>query len=179
MEALRPTIPTWLRNDEQGFTLFEVLATITVMGILAAITIASWQGVVDGRRVDSAANQLASDFRLAQSKASNRLAAHVVAKDLFGGLVSPDGEPHDYYLVEIDADSLLSSTVTPRDLPDGADVTAFGVRFESEGDARAVGGGALASPATVTVFKEGGNPAASPRRVLEVAPATSRVKLDP
>lgn len=57
----------------RGFTLPEVLITIAILGILIAIAVPSWQSVVEGRRVDSATNQFASDLRLAHTRATNRL----------------------------------------------------------------------------------------------------------
>lgn len=51
----------------------EVLITIAILGILIGIAVPSWQSVVEGRRVDSATNQFASDLRLAHTRATNRL----------------------------------------------------------------------------------------------------------
>lgn len=62
-------------GDSRGFTLPEVLITIAILGILAGIVIPSWRGVVEGRKEDSATNQLASDMRLAESRATNRLSS--------------------------------------------------------------------------------------------------------
>lgn len=61
------------RSGELGFTLVEILTTITIMGILFAIATASWQSVIESRRVDSATNQVAADLRLANSTATSRL----------------------------------------------------------------------------------------------------------
>lgn len=62
-------------EDESGFTLPEVMIVIAVMGILAAIAVPSWFNVIEGRRVDSATNQLTADLRLAHTSATNRLDA--------------------------------------------------------------------------------------------------------
>src|SRR5215203_5975774 len=62
-----------LRRGEGGFTLVEVLVTIIIMGVLAAIASSTWFGVVEGRRVDSATSQLTADLRLAHTRATNRL----------------------------------------------------------------------------------------------------------
>lgn len=76
MNTLRSIQNIW--RDYRGFTLIEVLATITIMGILAGIAIPSWFSVVESRRVDSATNQLVGDLRLANNKASNRLTTYRV-----------------------------------------------------------------------------------------------------
>lgn len=67
-----------LRGSERGFTLPEVLITIVVLGILAGIAIPSWWSVIESRRVDTAANQMVADLRLAHSKASSRLTVYRV-----------------------------------------------------------------------------------------------------
>jgi Tfp pilus assembly protein FimT len=61
------------RESERGFTLAEVAIIIILMGILAAIAIPTWWSVIDSRRVDGAANQFASDLRLAHTRATNQL----------------------------------------------------------------------------------------------------------
>lgn len=61
------------RRDEQGFTLPEVLTTIAILGILIAIAIIIWLGILEQRRVDAATNQLVSDLRLAHTRAANQL----------------------------------------------------------------------------------------------------------
>jgi prepilin-type N-terminal cleavage/methylation domain-containing protein len=63
---------------EEGFTLAEVIATIVIMGIVFAIASSTWFNVIEGRNVDSAANQLAADLRQAHSSAVNQLEPWVV-----------------------------------------------------------------------------------------------------
>ncbi|WP_047863849.1 pilus assembly FimT family protein [Rubrobacter aplysinae] len=85
-------------RGERGFTLPEVLTTIAILGILIAIAMSLWNSVIESRRVDSAANQLASDLRLAHTKATNQLTDWrvVLVKDR-------EGEQHgpDYYLIKL------------------------------------------------------------------------------
>jgi prepilin-type N-terminal cleavage/methylation domain-containing protein len=71
-------------EDERGFTLIELVLVIVLMGLVFGIVaFSSWFGVAEGRRVDSATNQLAADLRQAHSRATNRLAPHTVT--LFTG----------------------------------------------------------------------------------------------
>ena len=72
MIALRQKLGD-LRKDKQGFTLPEVLTTIAILGILVTIAVIIWLGILEQRRVDAAANQLAADMRLAHTSATNQL----------------------------------------------------------------------------------------------------------
>ncbi len=85
-------------RDQHGFTLPEVLTVIAILGILVAIAIIIWLGILERRRVDAAANQLAADLRLAHTNATNQLTDwRVVLVPDKGG--EEDGP--DYYLVKL------------------------------------------------------------------------------
>lgn len=73
---------------------------ILIMGILFAIAMASWNSVIESRRVDSAANQLAADMRLAHSSAVNQLTDWRVVVILNRGDASAGP---DYYLMKLNA----------------------------------------------------------------------------
>jgi prepilin-type N-terminal cleavage/methylation domain-containing protein len=84
-------------RDERGFTLPELLVVIAILGILLAIAVAVWLGILEQRRVDAAANQLASDLRLAHTSATNQLTDwRVVLAPDRGDVSLPD-----YYLVKL------------------------------------------------------------------------------
>lgn len=153
----------WARSGERGFTLPEVLVTIAIMGILAVIAIPSWQTVTQGRQVDSAANQLASDLRLARTRAANRLVDYSVVLSansqtyMIGPVVRPPGVPLD-----------------SRTLPDGTQTgnpTAVTIVFSSDG-------ASALSPSGISITVRSSNDATR-TRTIDLNLQTSRVSLVP
>jgi type II secretory pathway pseudopilin PulG len=71
---------------------------VVILGILIAIAVTIWLGLLERRRVDAAANQLAADLRLAHASATNQLTDWRV-------VLVPDREGEDdgpdYYLVKL------------------------------------------------------------------------------
>jgi prepilin-type N-terminal cleavage/methylation domain-containing protein len=108
------------RDGEQGFTLPEVMITIVVLGILMGIASSTWFSVIESRAVDSAANQLASDLRLAHTRSTNQLANWrvVLLPEKAAESVGPD-----YYLVKMTSTGDVDSgTARSRTLPDNTKV---------------------------------------------------------
>jgi len=89
---------TVFRRDQRGFTLPEVLTVIAILGILIAIAIIIWLGILERRRVDAAANQLAADLRFASTSATNQLTDWRVV--LVPEQAGENNYP-DYYLVRL------------------------------------------------------------------------------
>lgn len=161
--------------DERGFTLVEVLTTITIMGILFAIATSSWQGIVESRRVTSAANQLTANLRLTHSKSTNQLKEYAVVTDpsSYSGLAALGSA--DYYVVPLTSDGLPELTKVERkelDEADRVEVSGFGARFSSDGSASALAAG---TTATVDLKDQTG----APSHVVQLNTTTSRVKIDP
>ena len=179
-----------LRMDSRGFTLPEVMITIVILGILFAIASSTWQSVVEGRNVDSAANQLGADLRLANSKATNQLAEWrvVLVPDQGDESVGPD-----YYLVKMKPDGTVDSAATrQRTLPGSIKITAVAgledtglvslysslgvasqtrtLKFNSDGSMSGLTAAAGYNTIEVTVD---GNPA----RTITFNDATSRIKI--
>lgn len=77
---------------ESGFTLPEVLITIVILGVLLAIVVPAWNGLQQDRELDAAADQLASDLRLAQGEAANDLDGVRVELNPSGGDYKADSD---------------------------------------------------------------------------------------
>lgn len=157
MKLLRTRLARFGR-DGRGFTLPEVMITIAILGILMAIAIPTWRSVVEGRQVDSAANQLASDLRLASSKATNRLTSYqvVLANGSSTYQIGPPG------------------ALVTRTLPDGVKVVTALTTVEFKADGSATGASGAADEIVVSKT----SPATAPKHGISINPATSRVKVD-
>ena len=173
-------------KDERGFTLPEVLTTVLILGILLSIATASWFGVIESRRVDSAANQLAADMRLAHSSATNQLTTYSVVYNNNGAPVT-NCSSASYCLVK---GSGSGAQKTPRFLPDGTKIidstlnvdptTLLGpgtrnVEFRPDGSAQPLGG---ISGATVPRITVGPKDSGTPKHDITFVKTTSKVQVD-
>lgn len=106
------------RKDQQGFTLPELMATIAILGILIAIGVVIWLGILEQRRVDAATNQLVSDLRLAHNSATNQLTDWRVVLD---PEEADEDEGPDYHMVRLEAPypgaGLTLDETVPRTFP--------------------------------------------------------------
>lgn len=153
--------------------------TIVVMGIVLAIASSTWFRIIESRTVDSAANQLAADLRLAHTRATNELTDWRVQ------IFTDRGDPSQVdYKVMRPSDGFTSE----RSLPEGSMVSSTGTElnesggsrilsFQSTGTVEAVGGFTDTNgdgEIGITVSVDG-----DPSRSLTVVPTTSRVKVVP
>lgn len=71
---------TVMPSKVRGLTLVEVVVVVAILGILAAVALPSFVGVMQTKRVLGAADNLLANFRFAQSESLKRNApVHVVA----------------------------------------------------------------------------------------------------
>ena len=86
------------REDERGFTLSELMATIAILAILIAIAVIVFLYLLERWRVDAATRQLVGDLRRAHGSATNQLTDWRVVPALDR---ADEEEGPDYYLVRL------------------------------------------------------------------------------
>lgn len=155
-------------KDERGFTLIEVMVTIILMGIVFAIASSTWSGVVEGRRVDSATNQLAGDLRLAHTTAANRLVPQEV--NLSAG-------SSEYSMTEFPSRDLDDDDASDKVTVDTTVIIAFCPDGSAEipPSEPVCSVGAVGGPTTITVAAADGEPS----HTIEVNTVTSRIQIAP
>lgn len=86
LEIMRqPTVQAPNRNRRRGFTLIELMVTLSVAAILLLVAIPSFKGVISHTNVGSAHDALVSAMRYARTEAVTRGTPVVVAASSSGG----------------------------------------------------------------------------------------------
>jgi type IV fimbrial biogenesis protein FimT len=151
-----------LWRSERGFTLLELMTTITILMIVLAIASSTWFGAVESRRVDSATIQLAADLRQAHSRAINRLANQTVT------LTAGNSE---YTLLPSGTTADLDDNNNPGPTGDVVSVAAAStIVFKGNGEAQVTG----ANPITVRATNNPGK-----NHTIVINTATSEIKVVP
>lgn len=70
MTGRRPIIRAGIRHASAGFTLLEMMFTVTILGALIAIAVPTFEQVMASRQATSAAQSLAAALRKAQAEAT-------------------------------------------------------------------------------------------------------------
>lgn len=190
-------------RGEGGFTLPELMIVIVLLGILAAIAMPTWWGIVESRKVESATNQVVADLRLAHTSATNRLGTASVYLDTreFGRVVSCGSASNvDYCLVRPTPGGVPKAT--PGRLPggigikvwnfgtdtsvNGGDVSGAHRAMDFGADGTAGTRGAMNATATdcpspaaggMPVIAVAPDDASAPERCIEINTQTSRVEI--
>ena len=146
--------------NEHGFTLIELLATVLILGILFGIATSTWFRVIQTRQVHSATNQLVSDLRLANSKATNRLVPYRIVLT---------NNSSDYQFGP-------AGNTTMRTLPDEVKITTTPspkiIEFQTNGSVTGVTGAANEIIISKTSF------GTTTQQGVSIQPATARTKID-
>ena len=155
-------------QSERGFTLVEVMTTILIMGILAAVAMSFWWPVVEGRRVDSATNQVVSDLRRAHTNSINRLEDWQVHLN-----PAAPADSGDYHIGSCEAPCAGPPPPSSHSLEEGTEfapgTAVVKVVFKPNGEAQVTGGG------NIMVAADDG----SPCHEIEVNTITSRIEVSP
>lgn len=175
-------------SEDRGFTLIEVLTTITVVDIVFSIASSTWLNVVQSRAVDFATNQLASDLRLAHTSATNQLTYWAVVNDPTAVEAGPGivlAGSWGCYLVRIPQPPALIGSEYIRGRVLGEDnraqiatSTPVSVQFNPDGSAYAADNSTLDEAVTTTVHKNGSTENAN-KHHAQIIRSTSRGQVDP
>jgi type II secretion system protein H len=173
-------------EDERGFTLAEMMITILIMGILAAIAIPTWWSMVESRRVDSATNQLAADLRQAHSKAINRLAPQTVALTAGNSEYTITGAADPLDLDDCDAEDVEMVRCNDEDVVVvNPGFPELSVAFCPDGSAEiplnapACDAAPPAGSATTITVGLPPNPLQEPNHTIQINHVTSRIRVVP
>lgn len=59
-------------NNQQGFTLIELIVTMAILAILLVVGVPSFRSMIEGNRIAAASNDLVTGLQLARSEAIKR-----------------------------------------------------------------------------------------------------------
>lgn len=133
----------------RGLTLIELMMVIAIAAILLAVAAPSFQQAINGNRLGSAANELASAINLARAEAVRQNRRAVLCRSTDGSACSSDTATWSGWIVFVDADAdgirdggepVLKSGTFDASLvvKSSANITAVGesITFRADGTAR-------------------------------------------
>lgn len=116
----------------KGFTVVELMVTITVLAILIAIAVPGVRGLIDGSSARSQTNQYRDMLTYARSEAINRGTPMRVKRLADGSWVVGTGDP-----ASCSAATALRCFPAPRgDMSLATDIPAGGIVFNTQGQIR-------------------------------------------
>lgn len=136
-----------------GFTLVELMITIAVLAVLAALAAPSFAGLIERNRLAGAANEVVSALQTARMEAIRRGSSVVLCPSADGAVCSGDDWSRIVIFVDADGDNAVDAGETiVRDVavPAGGihvrastnAATNDRIRFSADGFARVGNGGA-------------------------------------
>jgi type IV fimbrial biogenesis protein FimT len=111
-----------LREDQQGFSLIELMVTIAIFSLLLLAAMPSFSGWIANVRVRSVAEELVNGLRMAQSEAvrRNRPVAFVLTNNTPAKSATPNASGKNWYVQALPlASGATSETATSSDYVQG------------------------------------------------------------
>lgn len=155
-----------------GFTLLELLVTVAVLAILAAIAAPSFSALINSNRLTTQANSMVASLQHARSE-SIRLNRKVSLCASSDGVNCSGTTTWSRWITRVDNDGeVLSDVSGTAKVKVVADVSA--VTFSSDGLARAAGG--MLSTAAITLCIDAARPVENARVVSLISGARVLIK---
>ena len=157
-----------------GFTLIEVMVTVAVLAILAAVALPAMAGLINNNRLASQANDLVADIHLARSEAVRRNRIISLCRTTDGSTCAAANGRWNQWLVFDAGEAAANRVLQSRVASLRVQVTApdASVRFRSDGLARTAAGALFSGDFTVCVPAD--QPAQNMRNI-NIAAGGSRI----
>lgn len=92
------------KQTQNGFTLYELLTTVLVVGVILALGVPNMTAFRQNSRMTAAANDLHSSFHLARTEASRSRNIITICASDDGATCTVNGEFEDGWIVFVDTD---------------------------------------------------------------------------